>query len=410
VSGAGARCDVAVVGGGVVGLAVAREIGLRRPGARVVVLEKEDGIARHQTGRNSGVVHSGLYYKPGSLKARTCRLGRALLLDYCRSRGVPHEICSKVVVAVSAEELPALGRIAERARANDVRCEPLDAAGLRREEPEAAGVAALRVPETGIVDYVAFCRALAEDVRTAGGEVRTGVRFLGAAPRGDAVVVRTDAGEFPAGGLINCAGLHSDRAALATGDARPARIVPFRGEYFELRPEARGLVRNLIYPVPDPNFPFLGVHFTRLVSGGVECGPNAVLAFKREGYRRTDFSAGDVFDYATYGGFWRLVGRHWRAGLGEMRRSWSKDAFVRALARLLPAIRAEHLEPAEAGVRAQALARDGALVDDFLVAAAPRRVHVLNAPSPAATASLAIARLVADEAERAGALPEETPR
>ena len=394
------RIDLAVAGGGIVGLATARACLLARPGSRVVVFEREADVATHQTGRNSGVIHSGLYYKPGSLKARTCLRGREALIAYCREKGVPHEICGKVVVAVDASEIPPLDRIAERARANGVPCTRLDGAGLRALEPEAAGVAALHVPGTGIVDYVAMCRALVADIRALGGDVVCGVAVLGARNVSDGVVVRTSLGDRVARGFVNCGGLWSDRLAVASGSRRPARIVPFRGEYFSLVDEARGLVKNLIYPVPDPSFPFLGVHFTRMTDGGVECGPNAVLALRRDGYRKTDVSLADVFDFATYGGFWRLVFRHWRAGCGEFRRSWSKPAFVRALQRLLPAVRAEHLVPAPAGVRAQALSPDGALVDDFLIVEGVRQVHVLNAPSPAATAALAIGESVADACRR----------
>jgi L-2-hydroxyglutarate oxidase len=401
VSGPPRRADFVVAGAGAVGLATAYALLRARPGRSVLVLEKESSPAFHQTGRNSGVVHSGLYYKPGSLKATTCLRGREKLLDYCRRRGVPVEVCGKVVVAVDASETPALERIADRAAANGVPFTRLDAAGLRRIEPEAAGVAALHVPGTGIVDYPAYCRALVEDIRAAGGDVVCGTVVRRAETRGDEVIVAADSGETVARAFVNCGGLWSDRVAVAAGVPRPARIVPFRGEYYELVPEARGLVRSLIYPVPDPAFPFLGVHFTRLIDGGVECGPNAVLAFRRDGYRKTDFSWADVADYATYGGFWRLAQKHWRAGAAEFRRSWSKRAFVVALRRLLPAVREEHLVPAPAGVRAQALAPDGGLVDDFLIASAPRQVHVLNAPSPAATASPAIGEAVAEAAARA---------
>ncbi len=393
--------DLCVAGGGIVGLATARACLLQRPGSRTVVFEREPDVATHQTGRNSGVIHSGIYYKPGSLKANTCLRGREALIDYCREKGVPHEICGKVVVAVDASEISALDRIAERARANGVPCTTLDRKGLARLEPEAAGVAALHVPGTGIVDYVAMCRALTADIRALGGDVVCGVSVLGVRNVPDGVVVGTDRGDRVARGFVNCGGLWSDRLLLASGSKRPARIVPFRGEYFSLIEEARGLVKNLIYPVPDPSFPFLGVHFTRMTDGAVECGPNAVLALRRDGYRKTDVSWADVFDFATYGGFWRLVFRHWRAGFGEFRRSWSKPAFVRALQRLLPAVRSEHLVPAPAGVRAQALAPNGALVDDFLIVESPRQVHVLNAPSPAATAALAIGETVADACRRA---------
>jgi len=393
-----AACDVdaVVIGGGVVGLASARELAVRPPGLRVLVLEKESELAAHQSGRSSGVIHSGLYYRPGSEKALNCRRGRQLLIDYCRRHGVAHELCGKVVVAAEALELPALERIHERARQNGVACERIDAARLRTLEPHAAGVAALHVPETGIVDYVGFCARLAHEIRGRGGEVRTRALVTAVRRDGPRVIVESTTGVAAAKVVVNCAGLHSDRVVEMTGARRPARIVPFRGEYFELVPDVRHLCRNLIYPVPDPRFPFLGVHFTRMISGGVECGPNAVLALKREGYRKRDVSLADVLDYATYGGFWRLVARHGRAGMGELLRSASKTAFVRALRRLVPEIRAEHLRPAPAGVRAQALAADGSLLDDFLIVRGERTVNVCNAPSPAATASLAIGERVAD--------------
>jgi L-2-hydroxyglutarate oxidase len=387
--------DVVVIGGGVVGLASARQIALEPGGLRVVVLEKESQLATHQTGRNSGVIHSGLYYVPGSAKALNCRRGRQLLIEYCRERGVAHELCGKVVVAVEETELPALERIHERARQNGVVCERIGAARLRELEPHAAGEAALRVPETGIVDYPAFCAGLAGEIRDRASEVRTRARVTSVRCDGAGVVVESTAGLVAAKVVVNCAGLHSDRVLAMTGARRPARIVPFRGEYFELAPDARHLCRNLIYPVPDPRFPFLGVHLTRTVSGAVECGPNAVLALKREGYRKRDVSLQDVWDYATYGGFWRLVARHGRTGMGELLRSVSKAAFVRALHRLVPEIRAEQLHPAPAGVRAQALAADGSLLDDFLIVRGERAVNVCNAPSPAATASLAIGEHVA---------------
>ena len=395
----GWSADVAVVGGGVVGLATAYQIAARPAGARVLVLEKEDGLARHQTGHNSGVIHSGIYYKPGSLKALNCRRGKALLEAFCREHALPFETCGKVVVATAPEELPRLDAIAERARANGVAGELVGPERLRELEPHAAGLRALHVPETGIVDYGAVCERLAEEVRVRGGEIVTGAAVLRARSGAGEVVVETTRGEVRARLAVNCGGLHSDRVLAACGEPRPARIVPFRGEYYELVPEAHRLVRNLIYPVPDPGFPFLGVHFTRTIQGGVECGPNAVLALAREGYRWTDVDLRDVADILGYPGFWRLAARYWRMGSGEVWRSLSKGAFTRALQRLVPEIRASHLRPAEAGVRAQALGRDGALLDDFLIHEAGRVVHVLNAPSPAATSCLSIGAAVAERAE-----------
>jgi L-2-hydroxyglutarate oxidase len=391
--------DLALVGGGIVGLATAERFLARFPGRSVTLFEKEQALALHQTGRNSGVVHSGIYYAPGSLKAETCRAGKRMLEDFCRAEGVALETCGKVVVAVDERELPALDRIQARAEANGVACERIGRERLAELEPHAAGVAALHVPGTGIADYPGVCAALARRIRARGGEIVLGARV--AALRGvpEGVEVVAEGVERRARCVVNCAGLRSDRVAELGGARRAARIVPFRGEYWELVPAARPLVRNLIYPVPDPSFPFLGVHFTRMIGGGVECGPNAVLAFAREGYTLGRVDMRDLWDALAYRGFRALARKHWRAGLGELWRSVSKSAFVRALARLLPAIRAEHLVRAPAGVRAQALAPDGALVDDFLVQRRDRQVHVLNAPSPAATASLAIAERVVGEVE-----------
>jgi L-2-hydroxyglutarate oxidase len=390
------HAEVAVVGGGIVGLATAYQLTRRSPVPRVVVLEKEAGLAAHQTGHNSGVLHSGIYYKPGSLKAVTCRAGKHEMEAFCQAEGVPFDTCGKVVVAVTDAELPALATIHERAVANGVQCERIGPERLRELEPFAAGVAALHVPETGIVDYTQVCERLAERVRERDGQVQTRARVTAIKPRADGVVVRSTAGDVDARCVVNCAGLHCDRLARLEGRKPAARIVPFRGEYYALKPAAEHLCRNLIYPVPDPAFPFLGVHFTRTIGGGVECGPNAVLAFAREGYHKTDVNLRDLAETLTYPGFLRLARRYWRTGLGELWRSVSKAAFVRALQRLLPAIRADHLDPAPAGVRAQAVAPGGGMVDDFLIQEHGRVVHVLNAPSPAATASLAIGRQVAD--------------
>jgi L-2-hydroxyglutarate oxidase len=387
--------DLVVIGGGIVGLATAYELSRRSPRARIVVLEKERVLGAHQTGRNSGVIHSGIYYKPGSEKARTCRRGKELLEQFCEREGVAWERCGKVIVALGADELPRLEKIAERGRANGCDFREVDGDELRRLEPHVAGVKALHVRETGIVDYLGVCAKLAEHVRVRGGEVLFEARVERLESRGGEVVLHTTRGEIVASAAINCAGLHSDRVLQLAGERRPARIVPFRGEYFELTPDAHGLVRNLIYPVPDPSFPFLGVHFTRMALGGVECGPNAVLALAREGYHWDDVNVADLADTLGYAGFWRLVLRHAGAGMGEMWRSLSKRAFTKALQRLVPEIRSEHLVPAPAGVRAQALGADGALVDDFLIRSSGRVVHVLNAPSPAATASLAIAESIA---------------
>jgi len=395
--------DLAVIGGGIVGLATAWRYSVRRPGSKVAVVEKEDRLAAHQTGHNSGVLHSGIYYKPGSLKAANCRRGKRMLEDFCREHHVAFERCGKVVVAVDQAETAMLDRIHERAVANGVACERIGPERLRELEPHAAGVAALHVPETGIVDYVAVVDKLAGLVQAGGGTIWTRAEARRMRRDGQGVVVETAAGAVSAGWVVNCAGLHSDRVVERSGAARPARIVPFRGEYYELAPEARSLCRNLIYPVPDPGFPFLGVHFTRTVHGGVECGPNAVLALAREGYTWGRIRLGDVWDVASYPAFWRLAARHWRTGGGEIVRSLSRSAFTRSLQRLVPAVEARHLSKAPAGVRAQALAPDGQLVDDFLVQRGERMVHVCNAPSPAATSSLSIGEHVVDTLVEAGA-------
>lgn len=388
--------DVAIVGGGIVGLATAHELQRRRPGVRVVVLEKEERVGAHQTGHNSGVIHSGLYYAPGSLKARTCREGYARLLRFCGEHGIPHEVCGKVVVATEPDEVPRLEALAERGAANGLAgISRLGPAGIRDHEPHCEGLAGLHVPQTGIVDYPAMARRLAELVVAAGGEVRTATPAVDLRDDGDATIVVTPSGDVRARAVVTCAGLQSDLVARRTEPDLDLRIIPFRGEYHELVPWARRLVRHLIYPVPDPAFPFLGVHFTRRVDGTVECGPNAVVAFAREGYRKTDVSPREIAGIVAWPGFRRIARRYWRTGLGEYRRSFSRRAFVAALARLVPEIRVEDLRPAGAGVRAQACARDGGLLDDFDIRHAGRVVHVCNAPSPAATASLAIGDAIA---------------
>jgi L-2-hydroxyglutarate oxidase len=383
-------CDLIVVGGGIVGLATAYQFQRRFPGRSCRVLDKEPVIAAHQTGHNSGVLHSGIYYKPGSLKARNCREGKRAMEEFCTSEGVPFDLCGKVIVATEPEELPRLANIFERGQANGVQCELIDRERLLELEPHAAGLQAIHVPEAGIVDYRAVCERLAERIRDRGGQITLNARVTGFRTLADETVVQTTAGDFAARQVVNCAGLYSDRVAKLSGERPSVKIVPFRGEYFKLTPEAAPLVRNLIYPVPDPAFPFLGVHFTRCIEGGVECGPNAVLAMAREGYTKTKLNIRDLAESLSYPGFLRLAAKHWRMGAGEMWRSISKRAFVGALERLVPEIRAEHLIPAPAGVRAQALACDGTMVDDFLIERQGRVVNVLNAPSPAATSSLKI--------------------
>lgn len=393
-----AACDLAIVGGGIVGLATALRFSEAHPGRRVVVLEKEAALARHQTGRNSGVLHTGIYYEPGSLKARLCREGKRRMEEHCEAHGVPFARTGKVIVATRPEELPRLDGLAERAERNGVQAERIGPEELREREPHAAGLAALWVPGAGVVDYLAACAAMERALAALGGEVVLGARVESIARRAGETIVASSAGAWSAPLAVNCAGLHCDRVARASGADPRLRIVPFRGEYYELTPAAAHLCRALIYPVPDPAFPFLGVHFTRGVHGEVECGPNAVLAFAREGYRWRDVSPRDALESLTYPGLLRLAARHGRMGLGEMWRSVSKGAFVRALQRLIPEVRAEHLVRAPAGVRAQALLRDGSLVDDFRIDDGDGVVHVLNAPSPAATASLAIGGVVAERA------------
>jgi L-2-hydroxyglutarate oxidase len=389
--------DVLIVGGGIVGLATAYHLTRDFPGRSVTIVEKESQLAQHQTGHNSGVLHSGIYYKPGSLRAVNCRAGKAAMEQFCAAEGVAFEICGKVIVAVSESELPALARIYERGQANGVKCEMIDRGRLHELEPHAAGIQAIHVPEAGIVDFPAVCQRLAQRIQEAGGRIVCEARVDHIQQNHDKIVVETGAGEFEAKYVITCAGLQSDRVARLSGRHVDSKIVPFRGEYFELKPEAQHLCRNLIYPVPDPNFPFLGVHFTRLIHGGIECGPNAVLAFAREGYRKIDFSLTDTIETLTFPGFLRLARKYWRTGLGEMWRSISKRAFVRALQRLAPEIREEHLVSAGSGVRAQAVARDGTMVDDFLIFEDERVINVCNAPSPAATASLNIGRLIVEK-------------
>lgn len=391
------RYDLIVVGGGIVGLATAYQFTNLFPHKRVVVLEKEAGVAEHQTGHNSGVLHSGIYYKPGSLKAVNCRAGKKAMEGFCRAEGIAHEICGKVIVAVTDDDLPALQRIYERGVANGVNCHLIDKARLAELEPHAAGVKAVHVPETGIVNYRQVCERLAEKVRNSDGEVVFKAKVTTVRHLSDSVTAITPVGEFIARQLVNCAGLYSDRVARFTGSNPGAKIIPFRGEYFALKPTAYRLCRNLIYPTPDPRFPFLGVHFTRMIDGSVECGPNAVLAFGRESYQFFAVNPRDLLETLSYSGFIHMAARHWRMGLGEMWRSLNKSAFVRALQRLVPDVQATDLIPAPAGIRAQAVAADGSLVDDFLIQEADRVVNVSNAPSPAATASLQIGETIVNQ-------------
>lgn len=390
--------DVVIVGAGIIGLATARALSAARPDLRIALVEKEPAIAKHQTGSNSGVIHSGIYYKPGSLKARLTVDGKAELEKYCADKGVPYEMCGKVVVATRPEELPQLDLLAQRAEANGVPAERISVERLAELEPHATGLGALHVTSTGIVNYPVLCDWLADDLRQGDHEIRLGTAVRGIAEESDQVIVDTTGDDIVTKVLVNCAGLHSDRIAnLAAASSTPIRIMPFRGEYYKLRPERRHLVKNLIYPVPDPRFPFLGVHFTRMMTGGVEAGPNAVPALAREGYRWTDIDRRDLKEILTARSSRVLARNFWRTGLGEIHRSLSKRAFVHALARLVPEVTEDDLIRTGAGVRAQAIGPDGALLDDFAFSETPRMVHVVNAPSPAATASFAIGRVVADK-------------
>jgi len=392
--------DLAIIGGGIVGLSTAMECSRRWPGRRVLVLEKEPVVASHQSSHNSGVIHSGIYYKPGSLKAKACVAGAAAMLAFCREQGIPHKVCGKVIVATTSEEIPALEELHRRGRENGVPgLEVMDAQRLKEVEPHGRGVRALRVASTGITDYAMVARRFAALASDAGAVIRTGVRVTSLARRSAETIIESTAGVFRARLAVNCAGLHSDAIARLAGERTGAIIVPFRGEYYDLKPESRRLVHGLIYPVPDPRFPFLGVHFTRRVDGGVEAGPNAVLALKREGYRRSDFDLGDVLATARFAGFWKMARRHWRTGISEVRRSFSRAVFLRDLQRLLPDLRDGDLVPGGSGVRAQLLDRSGALVDDFRIIRSEGMVHVLNVPSPAATASIVIGRHIADMLE-----------
>ena len=390
------QTDVLVIGGGIVGLAAAYQVARLKPATKIVVVEKEPEPARHQTGHNSGVLHSGIYYKPGSLRALNCRSGKRMMEEFCREEGIPFDICGKVIVACGDSELPGLQRIFERGQANGVACAMIDRARLKELEPHTAGIAAIHVPEAGIVNYRAVCLRLVEIVERAGGRFIPNAEVTALRSEANGVAVVSRAGEFQARYVINCTGLQSDRTTKLSGRTPAVKIVPFRGEYFELKPAAKHLCRNLIYPVPDPSFPFLGVHFTRMISGAVECGPNAVLAFARAGYRKRDVSFRDLSETLTYGGFLKLAAKHWRTGFGELWRSFSKRAFVKALQRLIPEIRGEDLETAPAGVRAMALAPDGSIVDDFVIEEHDRFINVCNAPSPAATSSLQIGLSIAE--------------
>ncbi len=396
-----AQLDTTIVGAGIVGLATAMELVGRRPDLSVLVLEKEAEVAAHQTGNNSGVIHAGLYYKPGSLKARLAVEGARQMVEFCEQHDLRYELCGKVVVATNDGEMARLEELHRRGRANGVPgLIQISGGQIMQYEPHATGISGLWSPGTGIVDYKGVARAYARIVEERGGEVRLGAKVTGIQQRPGELVVETTSGAVRTRTLINCGGLQSDLIARMTGSTQGLCIVPFRGEYYKLASEAQALVRGLIYPVPDPNFPFLGVHFTKKIDGSVEAGPNAVLAFAREGYKKTAFSPKHVLGLVTSRGFWMMAARYWRMGLGEMYRSWNKRAFVKALQVLVPEIKVDDLQPGGAGVRAQALDNRGNLLDDFCIIETPRIIHVLNAPSPAATASIAIGKAIVEKALR----------
>lgn len=387
--------DYAIVGGGIVGLATAAALADRFPRSRILVLEKEDHFAQHQTGRNSGVIHAGIYYKPGSLKAELAHAGNLSMRAFCERHGVPHEMCGKIIVATEESELLLLETLFDRGIENRVPVAKLSSEQVREFEPHVSCLAGIRVSSTGITDYRAVCHALIEHLLGLGTDLRVSTEMLRSTFISDSHVLETTSGDFSARFLITCAGLHSDRVTMRSGTRPSVRIVPFRGEYYELKPERRYLVKSLVYPVANPNFPFLGVHFTRMIDGGVHAGPNAVLALKREGYSKLSFAPKDALQTLTYAGFWKLAARYYRDGVSEMLRSANKTLFTRSLQRLVPEIEAGDLVPSNSGVRAQALRPDGALVDDFLIQEGKNSLHVLNAPSPAATASLEIGKHIA---------------
>ncbi len=385
------KYDVAIIGAGIVGLSTAYKLTLERPDLKVLVLEKENEVAAHQTGRNSGVIHSGIYYKPGSYKAKNCVDGRHQLVDFCKKYDVKYDICGKVIVATKNEELPRLQAIYERGLLNGLDgIEIIDKKRLDEIEPHTAGIKAIHVPVTGIVDFKGVCEKEKELIESKNGTVAFNQQVKEVIQNGKELIVKTGHDEFYAKYLINCAGLHCDRVAQSSGYKPPIKIVPFRGEYYELTPEAEYLVNGLIYPLPNPEFPFLGVHFTSMVLGGVECGPNAVFAFKREGYNKTSFSLNDTLESFNYSGFWKLASKHWRMEVDELYRSFSKQAFLKGLQQLIPGIKSEHIKPSPSGVRAMALDPQGNIVDDFYFVKSKNQIHVLNAPSPAATAGLSL--------------------
>lgn len=388
--------DIIIIGGGIVGLATALKIQQEQAHLKLLILEKESNLAAHQSGHNSGVIHSGVYYKPGSLKARNCIKGYQLLLDFCRQENIPFDLCGKVIVATSEAELPQLDVIYKRGAENGLQnLKMLSKEALHEYEPHVNGIAGIHVPQTGIINYAKVAEKYAEKLKAGGADIKMGQRVSSIRPGRNKTQVITENESFTAKLMVNCAGLYSDKVAHMTGQSLDLKIIPFRGEYYELVPEKQHLVKNLIYPVPDPNFPFLGVHFTRMAEGGIEAGPNAVLAFSREGYKKSNVNIAELMETLRWPGFQLVARKYWRTGMGEYYRSFSKAAFTKALQKLLPELREEDLKPGGAGVRAQACDRKGGLLDDFLILESPGVVNVCNAPSPAATSSLAIGETVA---------------
>ncbi|MEK4081359.1 MAG: L-2-hydroxyglutarate oxidase [Solibacillus sp.] len=392
--------EVVIIGGGIVGLSVGLALTERFPDKKVVILEKENSVSKHQTGNNSGVIHSGIYYKPGSFKARFAKQGSQSMVAFCKEHGIEYDICGKVIVATEQHELPLLQNLYERGIQNELEIEMLNAEQLKEIEPHVAGLGAIRVPQAGIVNYQQVSEKIRELIEANGGEIRCGEEVKSINEHENGVSIETSKGTVETKVMINCAGLQSDRIAKMTGYFADLKIVPFRGEYYKLKESSRSLVNHLIYPVPNPDFPFLGVHYTRMIGGEVEAGPNAVLSFKREGYKKTDINLFDIAETLTYKGFWKLAGKNMKEGLNEMARSYSKGLFVKSLQKLIPEIQADDLEPGGAGVRAQALKSDGSMVDDFYFIPGKRSIHVLNAPSPAATASLEIGKEIVARFEK----------
>jgi L-2-hydroxyglutarate oxidase len=390
------KFDFAIIGGGIVGLSTGMALGQRYPEARILVLEKEQSWAYHQTGHNSGVIHSGIYYKPGSLKAKLGREGNRSMVEFCQQHGIEHEVCGKVIVATEAKELPLLENLYQRGLTNGLSLRKIDPEELKEIEPHVNGLAGIHVPSTGIVNFKQVAETFAHLIGEQGGTLQLNTKVEKIMENGQGVVIESTGGAFQTHFLINCAGLHSDRVARLGQAKTNMKIVPFRGEYYDLKPEKRYLVKNLIYPVPNPNFPFLGVHFTRMIDGGVHAGPNAVLSFKREGYKKSDFDLRDFGEVMTYPAFWKLARQNWQEGAKEIYRSLRKAAFVRSMQTLIPVIRADDVMPGHAGIRAQALMDDGRLMDDFLIIPSRNSIHICNAPSPAATASIEIGKAIVE--------------